>query len=329
MDIPEWGSLIIKVPEKLNYLNKEVATLSRVHNQPRTRKGVKGIRLVGVKDWRAVDTVQEVRPENLPPDLKRAKERADRPKNPVGRPPKPEGALKERPKKEKKSKMGRPPNPDLPRLYYFLKPAMRAIYNRFRGVPISDIPTRLGEKGKFKYQTQMFGSDLNPRQKVRSIQVYMKLLEDYPKLQEQFRKIPSGQYYTFDGTKALWDEIMWVSNIQTMESYKKETVVRQYWRGKVQYSRKVDVADDETGYIKELIPTFDYEKFRAEIIDEEEEEKERPDTPLAEAEKIELVFNEELGVWVDEETDLYYRDNDGEKPPLGQIFRGKLMAFKK
>lgn len=278
MDIPEWGSLIIKVPEKLQYLNKEVATLSRVHNQPRTRKGVKGIRLVGVKDWRPTDTVQEVRPEDLPPDLKRAKAKADRPVNPVGRPPLPESEKKKRPIKEKVGKMGRPPKPDLPRMYYYLTPAMRAIYNEYRFKPISEIPTRpTGVKGVVRYNTRLFGSRLNPRQKVRSIQVYMKLLTDYPELQEQFKKIGSGQYYKFDGPTSLWEEISWVCNIETMDDYVKKTQRFGYSYGRQSQFREEDVGEHNTEELRKIIPTFNYDDFRREIKGDAEEEEEDED----------------------------------------------------
>ena len=334
MNIPEWGSLIIKVPEKLQYLNKEVATLSRVHNQPRTRKGVKGIRLVGVKDWRPVDTVQEVAPQDLPPDLKRAKERAERqadlPVRPVGRPPLQESEKKKRPIKEKRAKMGRPPKPDLPRMYYFLTPAMRAIYNEYRFKPISEIPTKpTGVRGVVRYNTRLFGSQLNPRQKVRSIQVYMKLLTDYPKLQEEFKKIGSGQYYKFDGNTSLWEEISWVCNIETMEDYVKGRQLFSYSYGRTFQRREEDIAEHNTDELRKVIPNFDYDDFRAEIIEGEKEPDERPDTPLAEAEDVELVFNDELGVWIDDTTDLYYGKNDIDSEPLGQVIRGKLTPFKK
>jgi hypothetical protein len=55
---------------------------------------------------------------------------------------------------------------------------------------------------------------------------------------------------------------------------------------------------------------------------------------LAEAEaeddeSIQLVFNEEHNVWVDEDTGLYYESNDAESAPLGQMSGGKPVAFKK
>ena len=55
---------------------------------------------------------------------------------------------------------------------------------------------------------------------------------------------------------------------------------------------------------------------------------------LAEAEaeddeSIQLVFNEEHNVWIDEDTGLYYESNDAESAPLGQMSGGKPVAFKK
>lgn len=301
MDIPEWGSLIIKVPEKLQYLNKEVATLSAVHNQPRTRRGVKGIRLVGVKDWRPNDAIQEVRAENLPPRLKKAKEWIDRPKRAVGRPPKP-GIEKKQ--KEPKQKTGRPAQ--LPKEYYYLTPAMRALYNKYRGVPFDDIPTNdFAEKRKGKYQKKLFNSRWNeeltdnPQMKVRSIGVYMKLLSDYPQVRAEFTKIGSGQYYTLVDKKQLKDEIYWVCNYEVLKDYK-EGSTRSYVesRGRVRENKTVDIAEENTTLLRKL--GFNYLPFRKEVLAQEEE---APDTPLAVSEEdednAEIVYNKHFRVWYD------------------------------
>lgn len=305
MDIPEWGSLIIKVPEKLQYLNKEVATLSAVHNQPRTRRGVKGIRLVGIKDWRPNDAIQEVRAENLPPRLKKAKEWVDRPKKPVGRPPKPESEKKQKAPKAPKQKTGRPAQ--LPKEYYYLTPAMRTLYNKYRGVPFDDIPTTdRAEKRKGKYQTKMFNSRWdeeltdNPQMKVRSIGVYMKLLRDYPQVRAEFTKIGSNQYYKLDDKKSLKEEIYWVCNYENLITYKEgSTFTERLSYGRNIAGKTVDVASSHTTLLQQL--GFKYLPFRKEVLAQEEE---APDTPLPvlsedEDDNAEIAYNKHFRVWYD------------------------------
>ncbi len=58
-----------------------------------------------------------------------------------------------------------------------------------------------------------------------------------------------------------------------------------------------------------------------------------PETPLAieqdDDESIVLTFNETHKVWLEEATGLYYKDNNSDQPPMGQIVAGKLVPFKK
>jgi len=317
MDIPEWGSLIIKVPEKMSYLNKEIATLSAVHNQPRTRRGVKGIRLVGIKDWRPTDAIQDVSPNDLPPRLKRAKEFIDKPKNPVGRPPKLQKKQKE--PKPNKQKTGRPAQ--LPKEYYYLTPAMRALYNKYRGIPFEDIPTNdRAEKRKGKYQKKLFNSRWNeelsdnPQMKVRSIAVYMKLIKDYPQIREQFSKIGSGQYYKLDDKKLLKDEIYWVCNYENLTNYVEgSTFTETSYYGRQHTQKTVDKALSHTRLLQEL--GFNYLPFRREILEDEE----APDTPLSipvlsdDEETTELEYNRDFKVWyeeVDDNNAVAYDAND-------------------
>jgi hypothetical protein len=58
--------------------------------------------------------------------------------------------------------------------------------------------------------------------------------------------------------------------------------------------------------------------------DEEETEQEQP-----EDDTVKLRHDEALGVWIDDETNLYYAVNDPEQAPLGQVQKNKLVAFKK
>lgn len=54
-----------------------------------------------------------------------------------------------------------------------------------------------------------------------------------------------------------------------------------------------------------------------------------PTEGVEDDESISLVFNEDHGVWVDDDTGLYYEANDVESAPLGQMNGGKPVAFKK
>ena len=58
--------------------------------------------------------------------------------------------------------------------------------------------------------------------------------------------------------------------------------------------------------------------------EEEETEQEQP-----EDDTVKLRHDEKLGVWIDDETNLYYSVNDPEQAPLGQVQKNKLIAFKK
>jgi hypothetical protein len=72
-------------------------------------------------------------------------------------------------------------------------------------------------------------------------------------------------------------------------------------------------------------------------IDDEEEGVDSSVSPVAaestpcgdDVETISLVFNDTHSVWVDEDTGLYYGENDAESAPLGQMNGGKPVAFKK
>jgi hypothetical protein len=58
-----------------------------------------------------------------------------------------------------------------------------------------------------------------------------------------------------------------------------------------------------------------------------------PETPLAieedDDESIVLTYNETHKVWLEDATGLYYKDNNSDQPPMGQIVAGKLVPFKK
>jgi len=60
-----------------------------------------------------------------------------------------------------------------------------------------------------------------------------------------------------------------------------------------------------------------------------------PETPLAidsteqDDESVVLTFNQTHKVWLEEATGLYYKDNNPDQPPMGQIVAGKLVPFKK
>jgi hypothetical protein len=56
--------------------------------------------------------------------------------------------------------------------------------------------------------------------------------------------------------------------------------------------------------------------------EERNEQSEEDDT-------VELRHDEVFGVWVDDETNLYYAVNDPWQAPLGQVQKNKLVAFKK
>jgi hypothetical protein len=44
---------------------------------------------------------------------------------------------------------------------------------------------------------------------------------------------------------------------------------------------------------------------------------------------VNLTFNDTHKVWVEEDTGLYYKDNNPDQAPIGQIVAGKLVPFKK
>jgi hypothetical protein len=58
-----------------------------------------------------------------------------------------------------------------------------------------------------------------------------------------------------------------------------------------------------------------------------------PETPIAieqdDDESVVLTFNETHRVWFEDATGLYYKDNNPDQPPMGQIVAGKLVPFKK
>ncbi len=58
-----------------------------------------------------------------------------------------------------------------------------------------------------------------------------------------------------------------------------------------------------------------------------------PETPIAieqdDDESVVLTFNETHKVWLEDATGLYYKDNNPDQPPMGQIVAGKLVPFKK
>ncbi len=54
-----------------------------------------------------------------------------------------------------------------------------------------------------------------------------------------------------------------------------------------------------------------------------------PTEVVEDDESISLAFNEQHGVWVDDDTGLYYETNDAESAPLGQMNGGRPVAFKK
>lgn len=59
--------------------------------------------------------------------------------------------------------------------------------------------------------------------------------------------------------------------------------------------------------------------------DEEPAAGEKP----SEEEETGRTFNAEFNVWVDDETKLYYEDNNEDSAPMGQILNGKMTPFKK
>jgi hypothetical protein len=63
-----------------------------------------------------------------------------------------------------------------------------------------------------------------------------------------------------------------------------------------------------------------------EQVQEEEQEQEQSEE---EDDTVKLRHDEALGVWIDDETNLYYAVNDPEQAPLGQVQKNKLIAFKK
>jgi hypothetical protein len=61
----------------------------------------------------------------------------------------------------------------------------------------------------------------------------------------------------------------------------------------------------------------------------EQEEDQQSQEEANEDEEMRLRYDENLSVWIDDETNLYYGSDDSEQPPLGQIQKDKLMPFKK
>ncbi len=73
-----------------------------------------------------------------------------------------------------------------------------------------------------------------------------------------------------------------------------------------------------------IVPTATAPLEQDQCQDEEETEQEQP-----EDDTVKLRHDEALGVWIDDETNLYYAVNDPEQAPLGQVQKNKLIAFKK
>ena len=87
---------------------------------------------------------------------------------------------------------------------------------------------------------------------------------------------------------------------------------RDSWKGQQEIVSEV---------IAEMPPAIDEVESPVSVSETTEE--------VEDDEAISLVFNEDHGVWVDEDTGLYYEANDAESAPLGQMNGGKPMAFKK
>ena len=66
-----------------------------------------------------------------------------------------------------------------------------------------------------------------------------------------------------------------------------------------------------------------------EQVQEEERDQEEETEQLEEDDTVKLRHDVALGVWIDDETNLYYAVNDPEQAPLGQVQKNKLVAFKK
>ena len=82
----------------------------------------------------------------------------------------------------------------------------------------------------------------------------------------------------------------------------------------------------KTGATHEMPPAIEEDEccggHSEEEVSEHEAEPEAEDT-------MTLRHDEKLGVWIDDETNLYYGTDNMEEPPLGQIQKDKLMPFKK
>ena len=63
--------------------------------------------------------------------------------------------------------------------------------------------------------------------------------------------------------------------------------------------------------------------------DQNEDEAEEEVQHEEDDDTVKLRKDEKLGVWIDDETNLYYGTNDADQAPLGQVQKNKLVAFKK
>ena len=63
--------------------------------------------------------------------------------------------------------------------------------------------------------------------------------------------------------------------------------------------------------------------------DHSSQEEEETDIKTEDEDAMKLRHDEKLGVWIDDETNLYYGANDVDAAPLGQVQKDKLIPFKK
>lgn len=108
---------------------------------------------------------------------------------------------------------------------------------------------------------------------------------------------------------------------------------QQKWKSSAQQSPKSTTTTSDQSSdsdIIQIIPNNNHYNTSDSVPPSNETE---PETPLAieedDDESIVLTYNETHKVWLEDATGLYYKDNNSDQPPMGQIVAGKLVPFKK
>lgn len=105
---------------------------------------------------------------------------------------------------------------------------------------------------------------------------------------------------------------------------------QEKWKSSAHQSPKSNTTTSDQSSDSDIIPNNNHYNTSDSVPPSNETE---PETPLAieedDDESIVLTYNETHKVWLEDATGLYYKDNNSDQPPMGQIVAGKLVPFKK